>query len=75
VARDDRKPFTLRLDEPTMDALRTVARLERRTMNGLIEELVEQGLPSRIEQIEDDLTSSLERVRSLKAPPTHGDEP
>ncbi|HEY2788122.1 MAG TPA: hypothetical protein VGI72_01635 [Gaiellales bacterium] len=29
--------------------------------------LVEQGLPGRIEQIESELASTLERVRSLKA--------
>jgi hypothetical protein len=67
VAADNRKPFTLRLDDDTMDVLRTVARLEERTLNGLIEELVEQGLPNRLDQIEGDLAAKLAHVRSLRS--------
>jgi hypothetical protein len=62
--------FTLRFsDEATPEALRVVAKARRKSMNALIEEMVERELPLEINAIEAELTETLAALRRFRGNP------
>lgn len=65
-----RKAFTLRFEnEATPEALRLVARARRKSMNALIEEMVERELGHEVRALELELSETLEALRRYGGKP------
>lgn len=69
MSRDPGKSlsFTLRFRNNALpDALRVVAKVERKSMNALIEEMIERELPREVAAVEADLSRTLAALRGYK---------
>lgn len=67
------RAFTLRFRNDALpDALRVVAKARRKSMNALIEEMVERELPLEVGAIEAELSETLAALRRYRGNPQDG---